>query len=71
MAGAIRKAERVATAMDSKAFGALPSRTYYRRMRVTGADWTMVAATALVIAAVLFVMARTGLLAGFGAVPGD
>jgi energy-coupling factor transport system permease protein len=71
LAGAIRKAERVATAMDSKAFGAARSRTYFRRMRVTAADWAMLAATVVVTAGILLVLARAGRLEGFGAIPPD
>jgi energy-coupling factor transport system permease protein len=69
LAGAIRKAERVATAMDSKAFGALPQRTYYRLQRVVAADWALLAATLLVTATLLALLAQAGLLAGFGVVP--
>ncbi len=38
LAGAVRKASRVAVAMDARAFGALPSRTYRRRMTVGRRD---------------------------------
>jgi energy-coupling factor transport system permease protein len=37
LATAVRKGERVALAMDSRAFGALPRRTYYRE---TSLGWT-------------------------------
>ncbi len=69
LASAIRRSERVATAMDSKAFGALPERTYHRRWRVKGADWAMLAVVVIVTAGILVVMARSGRLVGFGAVP--
>jgi energy-coupling factor transporter transmembrane protein EcfT len=39
LAGAVRKAGRVALAMDARAFGAYDDRTYMRRLVVTGADW--------------------------------
>ena len=39
LATAIRQAERTALAMDGRAFGAFPQRTYYRRMRFSAADW--------------------------------
>lgn len=69
LAGAIRKAERISVAMDSKAFGALPHRTYYRRVPVTWRDWLMLAGTVALVAAVLWALNLAGLLAGFGAVP--
>jgi energy-coupling factor transport system permease protein len=69
LAGAIRKAERVAIAMDSKAFGALPQRTYYRRLRVTPADWALLAGCIALTALILLGMRSAGLLAGFGFVP--
>jgi energy-coupling factor transport system permease protein len=71
LASAIRKAERVAMAMDSKAFGAARSRTYYRRLRVTAVDWAMLAATIVVTVGILLALARAGRLVGFGAVPLD
>ena len=69
LASAIRKAERVSVAMDSKAFGALPKRTYYRRLETTWRDWVMLAVTLTFAASVLMVLAHAGLLAGFGVVP--
>jgi energy-coupling factor transport system permease protein len=69
LASAIRKAERVAIAMESRAFGALPRRTYYRQLRVTPADGALLAGTLLATALILLALARAGLLAGFGAVP--
>jgi len=71
LASAIRKSERVAIAMDSKAFGALPRRTYYRQVRVTWADWAMLAGTILATVAILLVLARADLLIGYGVVPED
>jgi energy-coupling factor transport system permease protein len=71
LAGAIRKAERVAIAMDSKAFGALPQRTYYRRLRVTPADWALLAGSIAATAGILLIMHALGLLAGFGVVPAE
>ena len=71
LASAIRKSERVAIAMDSKAFGALPRRTYYRQVRVTWLDWIMLAGTIFATVAILLVLARAGLLIGYGVVPGD
>ncbi|NLG49906.1 MAG: thiamine permease [Chloroflexi bacterium] len=71
LAGAIRKAERVSIAMDSKAFGALPGRTYYRRLNLTRVDWAMLAASALITLLMLLALASAGLLVGYGVVPGD
>lgn len=71
LAGAIRKAERVSIAMDSKAFGALPKRTYYRRLDLTRADWAMLAVSALVTLFILLALASAGLLVGYGVVSGD
>jgi len=71
LAGAIRKSERVAIAMDSRAFGAIPVRTYYRRLDVTWVDWMMLAGTILITALILFAMSQTGLLMGYGVVPGE
>ena len=69
LAGAIRKAERVAIAMDSKAFGALPQHTYYRRLKVVAADWVMLASSLVLTVGLLVGLGRAGLLAGFGVVP--
>ena len=71
LAGAIRKSERVAIAMDSKAFGALPRRSYYRQVRVTWLDWAMLAGTISATVVILLVLGRAGLLIGYGVVPED
>lgn len=52
----VRKGERVALAMDARAFGALPSRTYYRRTELSSNDaiffaGAMLALTAAILAA--------------------
>lgn len=39
LAGAIRKAERAAMAMESKGFTGSRDRTYYYEMNITGKDW--------------------------------
>ncbi|MGF2614543.1 energy-coupling factor transporter transmembrane protein EcfT [Rossellomorea vietnamensis] len=39
LAGAIRKAERTALAMESKGFTGEGDRTFYRRFHVSGKDW--------------------------------
>ncbi len=53
LAGAVRKAGRVAVAMDARAFGALPDRTYRERMVVRTSDWLFLAAAIIVTAAVV------------------
>ncbi len=52
LAAAVRKSERTALAMDAKAFGAHPQRTYYRRMVVRRGDVFFVLALAVYTAAV-------------------
>lgn len=52
LAGAVRKAGRIAVAMDARAFGALPSRTYRERMVVQPADWVFLALVLLVVAVI-------------------
>ncbi len=52
LAAAVRKSERTALAMDAKAFGALPQRTYYRLMRVRRQDWLFLLAWVAYVAAV-------------------
>lgn len=69
LASAIRKSERVAIAMDSKAFGALSQRTYYRDVHVRRADWIFLAGCVLAAAAIVGGMAKLGLLQGYGVVP--
>ena len=69
LAGAIRQAERVAISMEAKSLGALPERTWRRRLRVTRADWALLLGTTLLVAALLLALARSGLLAGYGVVP--
>jgi energy-coupling factor transport system permease protein len=62
LTGAIRRAGRIAIAMDARAFGALPRRTYRERMVVTGGDWIFLAVVIVVVAAVV-----AGIrLSGFG-----
>lgn len=71
LASAIRKSERVSSAMDSKAFGALPKRTYYRHLDITWSDWALLVSTLVATVLTLFVLAKVGLLAGYGFVPQD
>jgi len=53
LAGAVRRASRVAVAMDARAFGAFPERTYRVRMRVDGKDLAFLAAVLVVLAVVV------------------
>ena len=71
LATAIRKSERVAIAMDARAFGALPRRTYYRRLNVSWVDWAMLGGAILTTALILLALAKVGLLVGYGVVPAD
>jgi energy-coupling factor transport system permease protein len=62
LTGAIRRGGRIAIAMDARAFGALPHRTYRERMAVTAGDWVFLALVVVVVAAVV-----SGIwLSGFG-----
>jgi len=62
LAGSVRRAGRVALAMDSRAFGAFPDRTYRRRMRVTRGDWVFLAGTVVLAAALFLLSAALGLI---------
>lgn len=57
LVGAVRRAERLALAMDARGFGALPERTYYVRPRLTARDLVFVAAV-LGIAGALVTLLR-------------
>jgi energy-coupling factor transport system permease protein len=49
--GAVRRGSRLAMAMEARGFGALPSRTAARPMRMTRGDWSWVAGAALLAGA--------------------
>jgi energy-coupling factor transport system permease protein len=66
LAGAIRRSERLALAMDSRAFGALPTRTYRRTLTVKLSDWLFLASVIAGSAAIFAVLAYTGLMNGLG-----
>lgn len=66
LAGAIRRSERLAVAMDSRAFGAYPDRTYLRQTPVKASDWAFLVGTLLVSAALLLALITTGLTHGIG-----
>jgi energy-coupling factor transport system permease protein len=53
LTGAVRRAGRVAMAMDARAFGALADRTYRERMVVRRSDWVFLAAGVAIVAAVV------------------
>lgn len=60
LAISVRRAERVALAMDSRAFGALPTRTYYRTTSAGRADLVFAVGALALIAAIV---AAVGMLA--------
>jgi energy-coupling factor transport system permease protein len=53
LAISVRRAERVALAMDSRGFGARPDRTYFRTTTLTRADLTFALGAAAVLALIL------------------
>ncbi len=59
LAGAVRRAGRVAIAMDARAFGAGP-RTYRRRSRVVAADWVFLVLGVAVPAGLILVLRLAG-----------
>jgi energy-coupling factor transport system permease protein len=61
LAGAVRRAGRIAIAMDARAFGALPRRTYRERMVVTSADWVFLALVVLLVALIVTTSWRSGI----------
>lgn len=66
LASAIRRSERLAIAMDSRAFGAYPTRTYRKTMKVTSRDWLFFFGGLGLSAALLVVLVATGLTRGIG-----
>ena len=61
LTGAVRRAGRIATAMDARAFGALPRRTYREEMVVTVADWVFLSVVVVLVAAVVTGMWLSGI----------
>jgi energy-coupling factor transport system permease protein len=47
LVSAVRRATRLATAMEARGFGALPCRTIARPMRMRATDWGWIAAAAI------------------------
>lgn len=62
LATAIRKAERTALAMDSRAFGAFEHRTYYRRFDFARSDWLFVVLFWLVSLTIFWALRQADLL---------
>jgi energy-coupling factor transport system permease protein len=62
LATAIRQAERAALAMDGRAFGAFPDRTYYRRMQFQFVDWLFLLGAIGASVLLVFGLQRLGLL---------
>ena len=58
LAQAIRKAERVAIAMEAKGFTGSRSRQYYRVLKVRSGDWWMAAGLILMVPAVMLAAYR-------------
>jgi hypothetical protein len=52
--------------MDSRAFGAFPTRTYRRTITVKPSDWLFLVAVLVGSAAIFAILAATGLSNGFG-----
>jgi energy-coupling factor transport system permease protein len=65
--GAMRRAQLIAVAMDSRAFGASAHRTYIRDIRMRAGDWAFVAFSVLYVGAA--VAANYLALAGAGTAP--
>jgi energy-coupling factor transport system permease protein len=53
LTGSVRRAGRVALAMDARAFGAFPRRSYRERMTVDRHDWLFMATVILLVAVVV------------------
>lgn len=66
LASAIRHAERVALAMDSRAFGAHDRRTYLRRLVFARRDWAFVGLFWVASLAMVLLLHRTGVLGPLG-----
>lgn len=62
LASAIRKADRVSLAMESRGFGGTHARSYYRVLRTDATDWLLACAAILALAAILWVSWQLGLI---------
>jgi energy-coupling factor transport system permease protein len=65
LAGAVRRAGRVALAMDARSFGAFPSRTYRRRIEVALRDWVFLGTVVVLALGVVLGLWAAG-IAHFG-----
>lgn len=66
LVGAIRRAGRLAAAMDARGFDSQIPRTYAREQRMHPADWIVIAAALLVCAAAVGISAAYGVFTAFG-----
>ncbi|HEC35844.1 MAG TPA: energy-coupling factor transporter transmembrane protein EcfT [Anaerolineae bacterium] len=64
LVGLIRKSTRAAMAMESKAFGAFPERTYLHKVYIHKKDTAIFLALVIVLSAVMWILWRAGLLRG-------
>lgn len=62
LATAIRQAERTALAMEGRAFGAFPERTYFKRMRFSQIDWLFISGMMLVSGLIIVILLAADLL---------
>jgi energy-coupling factor transport system permease protein len=62
LAGGIRKAERVALAMDARGFGAYPDRTFYRQSHFGRADLAFAVGAVSTLAVTLVALRSLGIL---------
>ncbi|MYL35023.1 energy-coupling factor transporter transmembrane protein EcfT [Pontibacillus yanchengensis] len=60
LAGAIRKAERTAVAMESKGFTGSRERTFYRNLSIRKKDWLFPAGMSLLLGLILFLSIHFG-----------
>jgi energy-coupling factor transport system permease protein len=65
LANGVRQAERLAVAMDARGFSSATARTYYKTPRLRAADWLFFIGVVSLMAIVLVMLARLGLLRGF------
>jgi energy-coupling factor transport system permease protein len=65
LVGAIRRAGRLAAAMDARGFDSEIPRTYAREQRMRGADWVLIAAAVLTCLAAMAVSVAYGAFTAF------
>lgn len=66
MVGAIRRSDRLALAMDSKAFGAFKKRSFYRPKKIKFKDVVFLITTVFVILITYYIMWKIGFLKKLG-----